>query len=83
MMVAGMQGEEGERGERGEDEEADEDCGGCVQVDHDVFPSALRAARLSYMIWAALSPCAEDGDMQPVLEPPSTSERLRLSLRHL
>ena len=76
MMVAGMGGEE-------EDEEADEDFGGFVQVDHDVFPSALRAARLSYIIWAALSACAEDGNMQPVLEPPSTSERLRLSLRHL
>ena len=73
MMVAGMGGEE-------EDEEADEDFGGFVQVDHDVFPSALRAARLSYIIWAALSAGAEDGDMQPVLEAPSTSERLRLAL---
>ena len=48
-------------------------------VPHDrTYPARRRAQRLSYAIWAVVGGAGVD--LQPLLEAPSTSERLRLAL---
>ena len=48
---------------------------------HPAYPLRRRAARLSYSIWLVLR---EPGlELQPLLDAPSTAERLRAVLRRL
>ena len=47
----------------------------------ELYPLRRRAQRLSYSIWTVIR--QENGDLQKLLEVPSTSDRLRLALLRL
>ena len=49
-----------------------------VPNDPALYPGRRRAQRLSFSVWAMIR--AQNGDLQPVIEATSTSDRLRLAL---